>query len=172
MRARGETGAIFFRQIDGTVDAVTQAGDVVVSRCTGAVNLKTNQGNIRIGTVGGRARLETVNGDIEIMAAYGAVDAATTAGDVTAGFASMPESSRIRSSLGNIHAKVNPAEGFSLLAAASWGKVTSKLELSGITGRTGRGRLAGDYQTGGPLLELKAGSGNVRIEPGEPLFRL
>jgi len=172
MRARSETGSITFRRIDGTIDAATRTGDVVVSRCTGAVRLKTIQGNVLIGTVGGRARLETLDGDIEVQTAYGAVEAATSTGDVSAGFARMLEQSHLRTSLGDIHATVNPAEGFSLMASAGLGKVTSKLDLAADIGGMRRGKLSGQYQGGGPLLNLKAGGGNVRIEAGEPVFRL
>jgi hypothetical protein len=170
MRARSESGTITFRRIDGTIDAATRAGDVVVSRCTGTVKLKTIQGNVLIGTVGGRAQLETLDGDIEVQTAYGAVDAATSSGDVSAGFARMLERSHLRTSLGDIHATVNPAGGFSLKASAGLGKVISKLDLA--TGGSRRGKVAGQYQGGGPLLDLQAGGGNVLIEAGEPVFAL
>jgi len=171
MRARSETGTITFRRIDGTIDAATRTGDVVVSRCTGAVRLKTIQGNVLIGTVGGQARLETLDGDIEVQTAYGAVEAATSSGDVSAGFARMPGQSQLRTSRGDIHAMVNPAERFSLLASAGLGRVTSRLELAAAGGKR-RGKLSGQYQGGGPLLDLKAGGGNVLIEAGEPVFSL
>jgi hypothetical protein len=32
--------------------------------------------------------------------------------------------------------------------------------------------VAGQYQGGGPLLDLQAGGGNVLIEAGEPVFAL
>jgi len=127
---------------------------------------------VLIGTVGGRARLETLAGDIEVQTAYGAVEAATSTGDVSAGFARMLEQSHLRTALGDIHATVNPAEGFSLMASAGLGKVTSKLGLASAIGGKRRGKLAGQFQGGGPLLDLKAGGGNVLIEAGEPVFPL
>ena len=172
MRARSETGTITFRRIDGTIDAATRTGDVVVSRCTGTVKLRSIQGNVLIGTVGGRAQLETMDGDIEVQTAYGAVEAATSNGDVSAGFARMLERSHLKTSLGDIHAKVNPTEGFSLLASAGLGRVTAKLDLAAAIGGKRRGKLAGQYQGGGPLLDLKAGGGNVLVEAGEPVFPL
>ena len=172
MRARSETGTITFRRIDGTIDAATRTGDVVVSRCTGTVKLRSIQGNVLIGTVGGRAQLETLDGDIEVQTAYGAVDAATSTGDVSAGFARMLERSQLKTSLGDIHATVNPTEGFSLLASAWLGRVTAKLDLEAAIGGKRRGKLSGQFQGGGPLLDLKAGGGNVLVETGEPVFPL
>jgi hypothetical protein len=172
MRARGDLGAIFFRQVDGSVDAATHTGNVIVSRCTGMVTLKSVHGDVRIGAVGGRASLQTVDGDIEVQTAYAAVDAATANGDVTAGFAKFSDQSRIKTSLGTIRATVNPTEAFSLQAAASFGKVLAKVDVSAVKGGNGRSKLRGTYQGGGPLLDLKASSGNVVIEAGEPLFAL
>lgn len=172
MRARGDLGAIFFRQVDGSIDAATHTGSVIVSRCTGKVNLKSVHGDVRVGTVGGRASLQTVDGDIEVQTAYAAVDAATANGDVTAGFAKFTDQSRIKTSLGTIRATVNPSEAFSLQAAASFGKVLAKVDVTAVKGGNGRSKLRGTYQGGGPLLDLKASSGNVVIEAGEPLFAL
>lgn len=172
MRARGELGTIFFRQVDGSIEAATSTGNIIVSRCTGTVNLKSVQGDVRIGTVGGLASLRTVDGDIEVQTAYAAVDAATANGDVTAGFAKLADPSRIKTSLGSIRATVNPSAAFSLQAAASFGKVLAKVDVAAVKGGNGRSKLRGNYQGGGPLLDLKASSGNVVIEAGEPLFAL
>lgn len=172
MRAQADQGTIFFRQVNGSVEAATRTGNVIVSRCTGPVNLKSVQGDVRIGAVGGRAALQTVDGDIEIQTAYAGVIAATSNGDVTAGFAKLPEQSQIKTSLGSIRATVNPSEAFSLQAAASFGKVLAKVDVTAVKGGNGRSKLRGTYQGGGPILELKAASGNVIIEPGEPLFAL
>jgi len=172
MRARADQGAITFRQVHGSVDAATRTGNIIVSRCTGPVTLKSVQGDVRIGTVGGRASLQTVDGDIEIQTAYAGVVAATANGDVTAGFAKVPEQSRIKTSLGSIRATVNPREAFSLHAAATFGKVLAKMDVEPLRGASGRSKLRGTHQGGGPMLEFKAASGNVVIEPGEPLFAL
>lgn len=169
MRAATEVGTIFFRNIDGSIDAkVSGTGDVVVSRCSGSVDLKTVAGNVRIGTVGGLARLETVNGNIELQTAEGAVQAITADGDIDAGFARVFGESKIRTKFGNITATINPSESFTIQAKASWGKVVSKLSANADSGGNGRNRFSGEYNGGGPLIELDANGGTVRIKPGEP----
>ncbi len=172
LKARTENGTIFFRQIEGDVDAFTPNGDVTVSRCTGSVNLRAVQGDIRVGTVGGRARMETVNGDIEVLSSYAAIQATTSVGDVRVGFAQLDEKSKIQTAIGNITAKINPAMRFLINATSSWGKVTSGFASDAQLGSRVHGQLTGQYNGGGPLIELKASGGHIAIAPGEPLFPL
>lgn len=169
MKARTEFGTIFFKSIDGSVDARAQSGDVVVSRCTGSVDLRSALGNVRIGMVGGLARLETVSGNIELQTARGPVDARASEGDIDAGFAVIDGQSKISTKMGNITAKMNPEESFSIQAKARWGKIHNRLALHTSRGGDGRRFLQGDYNGGGDLIELKAGGGSVKID-SDPYF--
>jgi DUF4097 and DUF4098 domain-containing protein YvlB len=170
MRARTDTGTIFFRQIDGSVDARANSGDIVVSRCSGPVTLKTVRGDVQIGTVGGQAVLETVNGDIEVQTARAQIVAKAADGNITAGFATITGESSIRTAVGNITATVNPEEASSIHATSLWGKIFSKLPVQAVSGGNGHSKLVGRYNGGGPLIELDASGGYVKIKPGEPLF--
>lgn len=136
----------------------------MVSRCTGTVDLRTIAGNVRTGMVGGRARLETVNGNIELQTARGDVEAIATEGDIDAGFATITGESIISTKVGNITATINPEESFSIHAKSRWGKISNRLAIQTDTGGSGRRHLEGDYNGGGPLIELKASGGSVRIE--------
>ena len=113
--------------------------------------------------IGGRARLETVNGNIELQTARGAVEAFATEGDIEAGFASITGESKITTMVGNITATMNPEESFSIHAQARWGKVRNQLAIQTNKGGSGRRHLEGSYNGGGPLIELKASGGSVRI---------
>ncbi|MFI5357807.1 MAG: DUF4097 family beta strand repeat-containing protein, partial [Opitutales bacterium] len=170
MRASTGTGTISFRQIDGSVEASAQVGDVIVSRCSGEVDLKTVQGNVRIGTVGGRADLETVEGDIEVQTARNVVKANAEKGDITAGFAQVAGESTITTSVGNISATVNPVAACSIQASSRWGRIFNRMPLAGPTGGGSAGRLVGAYNGGGPLIDLAASGGNIKLATGEPLF--
>jgi hypothetical protein len=172
MRARTDVGTIFFRQIDGSVDASANSGNIVVSRCSGPVTLRTVRGDVQIGTVGGRAVLETVNGDISVQTARAPIEAKAADGNVTAGFATIDGGSRISTAIGNITATVNPEAGCSIRATSQWGKIYSKLPVQAEAGGNGRSKLVGEYNGGGPLIELAASGGYVKIKPGEPLFDL
>ena len=163
MKARIETGTIFFRRIDGNVDAQAESGDVVVSRSTESGNLRTVVGNVRIGMVGRHARLETDNGNIELQTAHGVVEANATEGDIDAGFATITGQSRIVTKVGNITATMNPSESFSIEAKACWEKVRNQLAIQTNKDGSGRKHLNGDYNGGGRLIELKASGGSVSI---------
>lgn len=172
MKATTEVGSIFFRSIDGDILAKAQSGNVVVSRCTGSVDLRTGQGDVRIGTVGGRARLETVNGDIEVQTAHDVVEANVADGNIEAGFAVITGKSKIRTKFGDIVARINPAEACTISARARWGRVDDRLSIHAINGGNGRSRLSGDYNGGGPLIDLRASGGTVRIDSGKPYFEM
>lgn len=172
MLARTETGPIFFRQIDGSVEARNQNGDIIVSRCTGPVNLRTISGDVRIGTVGGQAVLETVNGDIEVQTAHDLIMAQAAEGSIEAGFAQIADGSRLKTALGNITATFNPEAAFLVHATARWGRVISDLPLEEVSGGSGRGRLVGAHNGGGPRVDLQAGGGQVKLMSGQPLFEL
>ncbi|MCC6415392.1 MAG: DUF4097 family beta strand repeat protein [Opitutaceae bacterium] len=170
VKAVARTGTVFLRHIDGDVQAQTGSGNVIVSRCTGSVYLKSTRGSLQVGTVGGRARLETVDGDIEIMNALGEVMAHATNGDVSAQFAQVSGDSRLRAAVGNVTTIINPEASFALKASSRWGKIYNDMQLAAARGGSGRGRLSGVYGLGGPLLEIEAPGGNVRIKAGEPQF--
>jgi predicted NBD/HSP70 family sugar kinase len=172
MRARSESGTVFFRQIDGSVEVQNKQGDIIVSRCTGPVTLRTVTGDVRIGTVGGQAVLETLNGDIEVQTAHDLIMAQAAEGNIEAGFAQIADGSRLKTALGNITAAFNPEESFLIHATARWGQVLSDLPLEELSGGAGHSRLVGRHNGGGPRVDLQAGGGQVKLTPGRPLFEL
>jgi hypothetical protein len=93
-------------------------------------------------------------------------------GDVNARFARIAGPSRLRMDLGNITTIINPEENFSIKARSRWGKIFSEMPVEAARGGTGRSRLVGEYNGGGPELEVEAPGGFVRIKGGEPLFEI
>jgi DUF4097 and DUF4098 domain-containing protein YvlB len=167
MKARTETGTIFFRGVDGSVQASSGGGDVVVSRCSGDLSLTTRRGNIRAGTVHGRAELKAANGDIDVLSAEGGLVASTEAGDVTAGFPrGITEGAVITASAGNIFAKLDPALNCAVKATSVWGHVETTLPFA-LDGAAAKSKLSGRLNQGGPLLTLRANGGHVKIEKGD-----
>ena len=169
--ARSEAGGIFARRIDGPVDAATESGDVIVSRCLGEATLRTQRGTIRAGTLGGRSNLRNMTGDIDVLAARAGVTAYAEVGDVTVGFPrDTAGDSDLRTSGGNIVAKIDPKANATIKASAIWGHVENNLPLIVESGGEGRSKLAGRLNQGGPVLTLHANGGNVSLQPGETLF--
>ncbi len=171
MKARLGTGPIFFRRIDGSVEAQTDVGDIVVSRCSGAVTARVRQGSIRLGTIGGAVDARNSTGDIEIMTALASATAAAEVGDITVGFGpQLSGDSRLSVSGGNVFAKIHSAAACRIEASATWGRVECALPLEIASGATGQRRLTGRLNGGGPLVSLRASGGSVKITSDVVLF--
>lgn len=169
--ARATKGNIFLKRIEGSIEARVHSGDVVVSRCSGAVVARTESGFIRVGTVHGRADLHNAGGDIEIISAVGGLDAVADAGDVTAGFPkNFSGDAKIKTAYGSITAKIDPAAACVVQASSFWGRVESTLPLALESGGSGKSKLTGKLNGGGPRITLSADGGHVKIVPGETLF--
>lgn len=171
MAAHVEQGSIFFRQIEGSIQASTRSGDITVSRCLGPVSAQVDRGMIRLGTILGEANLRNGSGDIEVMTAKGGVMAEAAAGDISVGFArELNARSRLATSGGNIFATVNEASACNVQASTVWGKVRSQLALTTDSGKNGSRKFAGRLNGGGPVLEFHANGGNVQLAGGEAPF--
>lgn len=171
VKARLENGDFFCRQIDGSVDATVEHGNIVISRCTGDVTARTIDGLIRTGTVFGRANLKNASGNVEVLQAKGAVAATAEAGDVIVGFPrQIGGEVNLVSRGGNVRAKIDPDASCRIVATSVWGEVQNGLPLAIEAGARDRNHLTGRLHEGGPVLNLRASGGDVRLEVGETLF--
>ena len=171
MSAEIETGNVFFKRIDGSISTSVGLGDLIVSRCTGDVTARVTKGLIRIGTIGGRGELKNSSGPVEVLTAKGAIVAHALLGDVTVGFASrMAADSRLTASAGNIVATLEPQAACRVDASAFLGRVQTSLPFAVESGASGKSRLTGRLNGGGPLLTLHANGGNVQIVAGDVPF--
>lgn len=172
MTARTETGAIFFRHIDGSIDARTDSGDVIVSRCSGKLTVRVGKGLIRAGTVAGAADLRNSSGDVELLGAGSTVNASAEAGDLFVGFGrEIGGDAQLRTNGGSIVVRIDPAANCRIDAAATWSRVHTALPLTIEAGGDGKSRLVGRFNQGGPLLLLRASGGPVKLERGEVPFQ-
>lgn len=170
MKAQTETGTIFFRGVKGSVQATAGVGDVVVSHCSGDAVLTARRGTVRVGNVGGRAEVKAINGDIEIQSARGALTAWSEAGDISVGFArGRTEGADVRAAGGSIFAKIDATAHCLIAASSDWGRVESTLPLAIDGGGSGKKKLSGRLNQGGPLLTLRASGGHVKIDPATDL---
>lgn len=169
MRARAQTGTVSFRHIDGSVNASVAVGDVLLARCSGAATVTASRGNIRLGAVGGRAELTASNGDIEVQSAKAGLRAKVEAGDAIVGLpAGFTGDVDIRSSAGNILVKLEPPAQGVIQASSVWGRVEADLPMTVDAGGSGKNKLSGRINGGGPLLKLHANGGHVRLQTEPP----
>lgn len=169
MKAVTRMGTIFFRGVDGTLDARSEAGDLVVSHCSGALKLRSISGSFRVGPVGGFADVYGYGGEIEVQAAGGGIKAETSGADLVVGFQHPVTSpATLRTGGANVIVTLDRRSACTLdLRASIFGKVTNvkdRLPLVATNGGLGKSRFAGMLNGGGPKIEARASGGHVYLQ--------
>jgi DUF4097 and DUF4098 domain-containing protein YvlB len=162
---RTSGGNIKLGKMGGTVDAHTSGGNITLDAAQGAVDLDTSGGNLTIGPVAGPAKLSTSGGSIKIESVVGALQARTSGGNIRAAIAGpLKEDCVLSTSGGNVHVNVDKAAAFRLDASTSGGSVDAAgLTLTLEQGGSGRSKLAGAVNGGGPLLKLRSSGGSIAV---------
>jgi DUF4097 and DUF4098 domain-containing protein YvlB len=130
--------------IAGGFYATTGSGDITYEQTApGSVTAKAGSGNIRLRNVKGGVEADTGSGDIEAE------------GDLQADW-------QAHSGSGNIDLKLPSNSAFNLDARSSSGSVTVDHPVTS-QGTIKRNRVQGKVGTGGVLVSLESGSGDIRI---------
>ena len=164
--ARTSGGDVSLGKITGDIDAGTSGGDVRLAEGGGTVKLGTSGGDIRVGRVVGPADLGTSGGNIDIKLVENTLHAATSGGDVSAGLAgTLKGDCKLSTSGGRVKVTMDKGVAFDLDAATSGGDV----DATGITiaierGGSGRSRLSGKVNGGGPVLKLRSSGGDIIVQ--------
>ena len=161
------SGDVRLRDIKGNVQLHTGSGDVEAEQLTGRLEAEAGSGDIRLtGVSGGDARVRTGSGDIEIRDVNASLSVQTGSGNLTAEGA-MAGAWELRTGSGNIQLRLPSQANFELDATTSSGSVVVDHPVT----MTVQGNLEhahknvrGTVGTGGPLLTIHTGSGDVRIE--------
>lgn len=169
----------------GNVDVQTGSGDVKMSNVTGEIRLQTGSGNVRAHEISGSIRggagsgdieveesgsgdidLHTGSGNINVRGIQGGFHAEAGSGDITA---EGTQSGRweIRTGSGNVHIGLPGNAAFDADISTSSGtiEVNSPLEMT-VQGRVQetRKQIHGKVRGGGPLLSVRTGSGDIRVD--------
>ena len=169
----------------GNVDVQTGSGDVRLSNLTGEIRLQTGSGNIKAHEISGPIRggagsgdieveesgpgdidLHTGSGNINVRGIQGGFHAEAGSGDITA---EGTQSGRweIRTGSGNVHIGLPGNAAFDADISTSSGtiEVNSPLEMT-VQGRVQetRKQIHGKVRGGGPLLSVRTGSGDIRVD--------
>jgi hypothetical protein len=168
----------------GNVDLQSGSGDVKLARLTGEIRLQTGSGNVRAHEISGPVRGGAGSGDIEIEeSGSGDVDLHTGSGNITArsihgAFRAEAGSGditaegtqtgdwEIRTGSGNVHVKLPPNASFDANISTSSGTVDVDAPITTtVQGRVqdSRKTIVGKVRGGGPMLNLRTGSGDIQI---------
>jgi hypothetical protein len=162
---RTSGGNIGLGRIAGEIDGSTSGGDVRLEEGSSKVKLGTSGGDIRVGRAVGPTDLDTSGGNIEIKSVENTLHASTSGGDVSAGIAgALKGDCKLSTSGGRVRVNVDKAVAFDLDASTSGGGVDATgLTITIEKGGSGRSRLAGKVNGGGPLLKLRSSGGDIIV---------
>jgi hypothetical protein len=180
LRTQSGSGNQTVNGLNGAVTASTGSGDVMLSSITGEVRANTGSGNITARTIAGgfsgntgsgdihlqqaapgRVSIQTGSGNAVIENAVGALHAETGSGDITAsGRATGPWD--LRTGSGNVTLDLPQESAFQLDARTSSGDIKVDHPLT-MQGAMNRHEVRGTVRGGGSLLEVRTGSGDIRV---------
>lgn len=165
VRARTSGGDLEFARIDGDIDAGTSGGDITLKEGTARAKLNTSGGDIEIDRAGGPTEVSTSGGDIRINSVAHLISASTSGGDVRAVITeALKQDTLLSTSGGNVDVELVKGAGFQLDASTSGGDVhASGLTITIEKGGTGKSKLVGAVNGGGPLLKLRSSGGDVTV---------
>ncbi len=175
------SGRIDANGIGGEVHANTGSGDIRLESIKGAVAANTGSGSIRATGVAGDFSGETGSGDvhleqsapgrvkassgsgrIELAGVSGPLRADTGSGDISAQ-GNLAGDWRIETGSGTVSVALPQSASFDLHAHTDSGKITTKVPIT-VVGTISRSDYQGKAGSGGYLLEVKTGSGDIRID--------
>lgn len=164
--ARTSGGDVTLGKITGDIDGGTSGGNVRLEEGLAAVKLGTSGGDVRVGRAVGPTDLGTSGGDIDIKSVENTLEAETSGGDVNAGIAgALKGNCKLSTSGGRVRVTVDQGVAFDLDAATSGGDVDATgLTITIERGGSGRSRLAGKVNGGGPLLKLRSSGGDIIVQ--------
>lgn len=185
IRSHSNSGNQTIEGTTGRVELETGSGDVKLSRLTGEIRLQTGSGNIRAHEITGPVRggagsgdieleekgagnidLRTVSGNINVHGIEGALHADAGSGDITAEGA-ISGAWEVHTGSGNVHIRLPRDAAFDADLSTGSGTLSVDAPLTmTVQGRVeeSRKKIVGKVRGGGPLLSLRTGSGDIRIE--------
>jgi len=165
VHARTSGGNLKFARIEGDIDGHTSGGNITLLEGTARAQLRTSGGNIEVERAGGPTDVSTSGGDVRIRSVAQLISATTSGGDVRAVITEpLKQDAILSTSGGTVAVEVVKDSGFQLDASTSGGDVNaSGLTITIAKGGTGKSRLAGAVNGGGPLLKLRSSGGDINI---------
>ncbi|HKM85370.1 MAG TPA: DUF4097 family beta strand repeat-containing protein [Terriglobales bacterium] len=185
IRAHTGSGDQTVEGLKGNADLESGSGDMKVAHLTGDLRFQTGSGNVRGHELSGPARVKAGSGDIEIEeVGAGDVDIRTGSGNITVtgihgGFHAESGSGdiqgngspgnmwSIRTGSGNVTLRVPSGANFDVDISTSSGTVTLGHPVTTtVQGRIQESRksVVGKVGSGGPIVSVHTGSGDVRVD--------
>ena len=162
LRAHTGSGSENVEGIHGPVELETGSGSVTVARVDDEVHIRTGSGHIEQDSVKGKVDAHTGSGSIQGAALAGPVSAHTGSGNVRleqTGTGAI----EAHTGSGGVNVRLPAEAAFDLYAHTGSGHVTVDHPIT-MQGSVGGHEIQGKVKGGGALVDVRTGSGSVRIE--------
>ncbi len=163
VRARTGSGNMELDTVHGSVQASTGSGNIRALGVAGGLKASTGSGNLRLElTAPGDLDAESGSGGIEATGVRGSLRAHTGSGGID--ISGEPSGDwAVHAGSGNITIHLKQDAAFDLYAHTSSGRVQLDHPVT-VTGTISPKELRGKVRGGGPLIEAKTGSGDIRVQ--------
>jgi hypothetical protein len=156
------SGRISVDGVVGPVDAHIGSGHVLVSNVDDDVSARAGSGRIELDTIAGDVDVKTGSGRLALAGLSGGLTAATGSGRVEA--QGRPSNEwRVRTGSGRVTLTLPADAAFDITARSGSGGVDIEHPVAS-TGRTTSTSVTGTVGGGGDLVDVRTGSGRIRIE--------
>lgn len=162
LRARTGSGSGSVEGIHGPVDLETGSGSVTVARVEDQVRVHTGSGRIELDSLNGKVDAHTGSGSIQGVGIKGPISAHTGSGSVRLEQTAVGPLEAHTGS-GGVNVRLPTDASFDLYAHTGSGRVTVDHPIT-VQGSLARREIQGKVRGGGPLVDVRTGSGSVRIE--------
>jgi DUF4097 and DUF4098 domain-containing protein YvlB len=162
LRARTGSGSESVEGVHGPVDVETGSGSVTVRSVDEEVRVHTGSGRIELDSLKGRVDAHTGSGTIEGGAITGPISAHTGSGSVRLE-QTAPGALEAQTGSGEVSVRLPANAAFDLYAHTGSGRVWVDRPIT-VQGNLGGHEIQGKVNGGGPLVDVRTGSGSVRIE--------
>jgi hypothetical protein len=162
VRATTGSGGIQIDSVKGPVNAQTGSGSIHASNLERGIEGTTGSGTVEVKELTGDADLDTGSGSIRVEGFTGSLKAHTGSGNLSV--QGEPTGDwRLQTGSGSIHVKLPTEAAFEIDAQAISGSISMSHPLT-AQGAERKRALRGKVRGGGPLLHMRSGSGNMRVE--------
>jgi DUF4097 and DUF4098 domain-containing protein YvlB len=162
VRARTGSGSESVEGIRGPAELETGSGSVTVARVDDEVRIQTGSGRIQVDSVKGKLDAHTGSGSIEGSAIHGPISAHTGSGTLRLE-QTAPGPLEAQTGSGGVDVRLPADAAFDLYAHTGSGHVYVEHPIT-VQGTVGGREIQGKVKGGGALVDVRTGSGSVRIE--------
>ncbi|HEY6291633.1 MAG TPA: DUF4097 family beta strand repeat-containing protein [Terriglobia bacterium] len=163
VHAETGSGDIQVDSIQGSVTASTGSGSIHANGVAGEFSGETGSGDVRLEqSAPGRVRVSTGSGEVELSGVRGPLKVATGSGGIKAQ-GELTGDWRLETGSGGVTIALPSSAAFDLHAHTDSGKISTNRPIT-MEGTLSRNDYRGKVGSGGYLLEVKTGSGDIHIE--------